>query len=96
MPVDKTETKAVAWVERYLCYWVKPYNSITQEPNNPIAHKGLHYNYFQNSFFDQKVTKFLGQVILNHVLMKMRIVSGSHQIGPMGEMRNRVQHDSLF
>ena len=24
------------------------------------------------------------------------LVSGSHQIGPMGEMLNRFQHDSLF
>ena len=24
------------------------------------------------------------------------LVSGSHQIGPMGEMLNRLQHDSLF
>jgi len=44
----------------------------------------------------QKYLKFPGYVILNHVLMKIRVVSGSHQIGPMGEMLNRVQHDSLF
>ena len=28
--------------------------------------------------------------------MKIRIVSGSHQIGPMGEILNRLQQDSLF
>jgi len=39
---------------------------------------------FQNA--SQKYLKFLGRVILNPVLMKIRIVSGSHQMGPMGEM----------
>jgi len=37
----------------------------------------------------QKYLKFPGRVILNHVLMEIRIISGSHQIGPMGEMLNR-------
>jgi hypothetical protein len=37
---------------------------------------------------NQKYLKFLGCVILNPVLMKIRIVSGSHQIGPAGEMLN--------
>jgi hypothetical protein len=36
----------------------------------------------------QKYLKFPGLVILNPVLMKIRIVSGSHQIGPIGEMLN--------
>jgi len=32
----------------------------------------------------QKYLKFSGPVILNPVLMKIRIVSGSHRIGPHG------------
>jgi len=38
---------------------------------------------------NQKYLKFPGRVILNPVLMKIRIVSGSHQMGPMGEMLNQ-------
>ena len=37
---------------------------------------------------NQTYLKFPGLVILNPVLMKIRIVSGSHQIGPIGEMLN--------
>jgi len=44
----------------------------------------------------QKYLKFPGLVILNHALMKIRVVSGSHQIGPIGEMLKRIQHDGLF
>ncbi len=38
---------------------------------------------------NQRYLKFPGLVILNHPLMKIRVVSGSHQIGPMGEMLNQ-------
>jgi len=36
--------------------------------------------------------KFPGNLILNHALMKIRVVSGSHPIGPTGEILNRIQH----
>jgi len=44
----------------------------------------------------RKIFEISRNVILNHALMKIRVVSGSHPIGPMGEMLNRIQHDTFF
>jgi hypothetical protein len=38
---------------------------------------------------NQKYLKFSGLVFLNPALMEIRIVSGPHQIGSMGEMLNQ-------
>jgi len=51
-------------------------------PVRQLASGCDNYYFFQKTI--QKYLKFSGPVILNLVLMKIRIISGSHQIGPSG------------